>query len=326
MEKSFPKVNQPMTSQMWRSVAAPMGTGIIDRGGGPFLMSIDNATNSMTIKVSSVTNLNEAIVNGFYFQMDRPRTLTLPPKNWVETYWIVLRHDPLKADTEPVELTVITGEKFPEKDGKSYLILYSVTRQPNQVLSQAKIVYYKYKVTPSITTDFEEGLPPAGTVMHGSLARVSETDGLYATTVRLKDEATVWKQITGTQAKAVSMPGWKIETSLGGIAYTPMRNGYLCQIEGMLERTAGGYSISPDEWSTVGTLIPEDLRARDNYGVTSTLEIMQGSASPTFMRVLIEHVSGLMRIRPVGAWAEIPVGARIPFRATWKAWREPTRW
>lgn len=176
-ETSFPVVNKPLSDGQWKTIALGIGQGIIDRGGFPYRLSARSDTaDTVTIDVDRVTKKNEAILDGFAHQIDAPKVLRIPAVSKATTYEIGLVYDPAKAETAegPITLTVWTSPGD-YTVGKSRLVLYTITRQPSQVLTQATLTQYRPRVSPQIVVTTQSHLPRAGTMLVDAVALARDT-------------------------------------------------------------------------------------------------------------------------------------------------------
>ena len=130
-EESFPMRDEPMTDEQWKQVTLGIGSGVLNEGGDPYrLTNINNATNQVTVNVSSTTGLAQAIVAGFYHRLDAPVVLDVPAVTTATNYWIVLEYSPLRLESSepPVQLKVVTA--LDATSGRQYLVFtrFSVAR------------------------------------------------------------------------------------------------------------------------------------------------------------------------------------------------------
>ena len=173
-EESFPMRDEPMTDEQWKQVTLGIGNGVLNEGGDPYrLTNINNATNQVTVNVSTTTGLAQAIVAGFYHRIDAPVVLDVPAVTSATNYWIVLEYSPLRLESSepPVQLKVIKdGLDFSQ--GKQYLTLHRFYRRPNELLTNANYRAVKPRVAPLLQVrDFSE-LPEPGEVLRGTVAVV----------------------------------------------------------------------------------------------------------------------------------------------------------
>ena len=171
-EQSYPIVEQPMSAGQWRSVTLGIGNGILDQGGFPYrLKNLDNATNTGVLQAAQVERKpgSQAIVEGFYHRLDEDITLEFPAVTSRTTYYVVLQYDPLRTDM-PVQAKVVTSLDYSQ--GKNYLTLYTVTRGPNQLLTDADVQMVRPRVAPVQVYRSESDMPLAQKTLWGTLAIV----------------------------------------------------------------------------------------------------------------------------------------------------------
>ena len=169
-EMSFPIAEKALNSLQWQAVSVATGSGIADRGGRPFwLRNLSNTTDSAHLTVSTTTKTAEASIMGFFFQMKKDVQVSLPPVSSPTTYHIGLEFDPtrLKDETGPIR-RVVHKNTIPYTGGKIYLPLWEVTRKPNQLLSDAKVVQKRPKISPTIHVDYPESMPDPRTQLWGA--------------------------------------------------------------------------------------------------------------------------------------------------------------
>ena len=173
-EESFPMRDEPMTDEQWKQVTLGIGNGVLNEGGDPYrLTNINNATNQVTVNVSTTTGLAQAIVAGFYHRIDAPVVLDVPAVTKATNYWIVLEYSPLRLESSepPVQLKVIK-DALDFSQGKQYLTLHRFYRRPNELLTDANYRSVKPRVAPLLQVrDFSE-LPEPGEVLRGTVAVV----------------------------------------------------------------------------------------------------------------------------------------------------------
>lgn len=173
-EISFPVVNKPLSEDQWKTIAMGFGQGVIDRGGWPYLLTArDNVTNEVEIGVDQGTGRNEAILGGFVHRIDHAQRLPVPAVTTTTTYEVGLIYDPLNHGTEagPVRLSVWTAPAD-YSQGKLYLVLYRITRSPNQVLTDAAVQEWRQRISTQIAVSNQADLPLAETVLVDTVALV----------------------------------------------------------------------------------------------------------------------------------------------------------
>ena len=173
-EESFPMRDEPMTDEQWKQVTLGIGNGVLNEGGDPYrLTNINNATNQVTVNVSTQTGLAQAIVAGFYHRIDAPVVLDVPAVTKATTYWIVLEYSPLRLESSepPVQLKVIK-DALDFSQGKQYLVLHKFYRRPNELLTDANYRSLKPRIAPLLQVRDTSELPEPGEVIRGTVAVV----------------------------------------------------------------------------------------------------------------------------------------------------------
>ena len=172
-EESFPMRDEPMTDEQWKQVTLGIGNGVLNEGGDPYrLTNINNATNQVTVNVSTQTGLAQAIVAGFYHRIDAPVVLDVPAVTTTTNYWIVLEYSPLRLEQSepPVQLKVVTA--LDTTSGRQYLVLHKIYRKANQLLTDADRRSVKPRIAPTLQVRDESELPEPETVIRGTVAVV----------------------------------------------------------------------------------------------------------------------------------------------------------
>lgn len=249
-EQSFPVIEKPMTDDQWKSVTLGIGDGILDGGGNPYKLTLSNQTDQATIGLDSKTGYNHAILKGFYHKMDEAIALAIPAVSTKTTYTVALQYDPTRQDT-PVKLGVFKGT-LDRSSGKEYLPLWTLTRSPNQLLSDATLTEIRAHVTPVMQVNRYQDLPDPASVLYGS-----EVHCRWENTV-WRAEGSRWRPMSEVIRDPWSMGGWDLTLSTKGIAVRPVEGGIMCRVAGAIRRTAETYTVSG--WSVAGTMIPQALR------------------------------------------------------------------
>ena len=172
-EESFPIKDVPMTDEQWKQVTLGIGNGVLNEGGDPYrLTNINNATNQVTVNVSTTTGLAQAIVAGFYHRIDAPVVLDVPAVTKATNYWIVLEYSPLRLESSepPVQLKVVTA--LDTSQDKQYLVLHKFYRRANELLTNANYRSVKPRISPTLQVRDESELPEPETVIRGTVAVV----------------------------------------------------------------------------------------------------------------------------------------------------------
>lgn len=171
-EESFPVVEKPMNGDQWRAVTLGIGSGILDQGGFPYrLKNFSNVDNTAVLQ--AVTSGGrpgaQAILEGFYHRLDEDMKLSFPAVSSRTRYYVVLQYDPLNTET-PVRARVVTS--LDTSQGKNYLHLYNVVREPNQLLTDADVRMIRPRVAPVQVYTSESDMPQAHKTLWGTLAIV----------------------------------------------------------------------------------------------------------------------------------------------------------
>ena len=69
VEESFPVVNKPLTGEQWSSVTTAFGNGTIDEGTGDYRVTLDNASNTVSVEPPAQTGFAHATVGGYYHRI-----------------------------------------------------------------------------------------------------------------------------------------------------------------------------------------------------------------------------------------------------------------
>lgn len=205
-EYSYPVVNQPMNDEMWQYVTLGLGDGILDEGGSPYYLKNNgsaantNATNTMLLTVSTVTDNAQSLLRGFYHRLIEDKILDFPGVSSTTTYYVVLQYDPMGHSTPEGPLSVQVVTNLSTAQGKYNLIYWSLTRRANQLLTDATIERFRPRVAPAITVAREEDKPEPKYVLWGSVCFVHRTNSTYIAVGAEDDEdagPTRWKDING---------------------------------------------------------------------------------------------------------------------------------
>lgn len=185
-EYSFPIPNYPVNQEQFQLLSLVNGNGVIDRGGRPYWLtghgsdSETNAQNSMILKVSTTIGRAESVVAGYYHVLTQDKTIPLGPVASTTTYRICLTYDP-RDDEErlgPVSIQVYDTQP-PTTLGRVSVILWEVTRRPNQLLTDAAITRIRPRVAPPIYVWAEDHKPDPDEQLSGSLCVVGQTRAIY---------------------------------------------------------------------------------------------------------------------------------------------------
>ena len=276
-EESFPRLNEPLDDRQWKSITFGIGDGCLDERGNPYnLVNLSNVSNTGVITVDTITGYNHAILKGFYHKMDAPITVSFPPVASETTYSVALVYDPLNQKM-PVSLKVLTST--PRTGGKEYLLLWQLTRKPNQLLTDAIPKKFRPTISPVIQVDYPENLPPYDSQLFGTRAMCLYTGEEYKATF------TRWKKISADLIPTWEPPRWKVTERTGGIVAQSVANGFLYTWGASLTRTAEGFYVPTsfdDLGATCGIIIPPENRPDSStyFPVMSNNKVMEGRIQP----------------------------------------------
>ena len=190
VEYSFPVVGQGITADQYRLMSLGQANGIIHGDNGVVNTSpnstgyryyleghaTDAETNQRNTLILRAGTSAEAILEGFYHRLAEDMELSFPSVTTPTTYHVCLTFDPRREDepTGPIHVEVYAGEP-PTTHRRVHLILHTVERQPNQLLSQATITRYRHYTAGVVSMQNENQLPdptafPAGTIAVPSAA------------------------------------------------------------------------------------------------------------------------------------------------------------
>lgn len=173
---SYPVASQGITQDQWQQMNLHTGDGVIISDGSEFPFALtshdtDSETNqrdTLILRVSRNTGKNEAALAGFYFRQTEDIELPFPPVTTTTVCHVTVTYDPRKFKTEPLRVEVWAGEP-PRAQGQKHILLKTVERRPNQLLSQATISTYRHHVAPTIVAREKDTLPNATDVLYGTL-------------------------------------------------------------------------------------------------------------------------------------------------------------
>lgn len=293
-EQSYPIVEQPMSADQWKSVTLGIGDGILDEGGFPYrLKNLSNATNTGVLQAARRQDgetYSSAILNGFYHRLEEDLELEFPAVTSRTTYYVALQYDPSRTDM-PVQAKVVTSLDYSQ--GKNYLTLYTVTRGPDQLLTDAAVRMMRPRVAPVQVYARESDMPEAHKVLWGTLALVHNG--------RAGNNAVLKMAITGDDAESDNGWFWKTiydpndngfvwEAKADSGTYTNPGSGYVRAIgrrgrerrlRGRVSLVSGNVFQAGGAYNVMSTGIPpEDAPGGSQRFVTAC-----GNATPTFATV-----------------------------------------
>ena len=243
-EESFPMRDEPMTDEQWKQVTLGIGNGVLNEGGDPYrLTNINNATNQVTVNVSTTTGLAQAIVAGFYHRIDAPVVLDVPAVTKATDYWIVLEYSPLRLESSepPVQLKVIKdGLDFSQ--GKQYLVLHKFYRRANELLTDANYRSVKPRIAPLLQVRDTSELPEPGEVIRGTVAVVHGDFPDIKIAKADPGQSVAWVSILS--GKWFDLQDHANTTSFSGSPKQMKRTGPTRYLRGQFYRSSGPYTTS----------------------------------------------------------------------------------
>lgn len=193
-EYSFPVANQGITQEQFRLMNLGQANGVIhgDNGvvndnpnstGYRYYLdghSSDSETNQRNTLILRAGTSAEAIVEGFYHRLTEDMELPFPAVTTTTLYRVTLTYDPRKFKTSPVNIEVWNGEP-PTAHGQIHVLLHTVERKANQLLSQATITRFRQYTAGLVSVQNSSQLPDVDSVPAGTLAVPSSTEatGIY---------------------------------------------------------------------------------------------------------------------------------------------------
>lgn len=212
-ELSGPIEEHPLPSSEWPTITKGIGNGVLDEGGSPYqLTNFSNATNTVELTAANMggnVRRSHAILGGFYHKIDENLVLSIPAVTTATTFYIALQLDPVRS-TEgrlPVQAGVFTS--LDESQGKQYLVLHEIDRQPDQLLTDASRRWVRPRLSPVITVSRGRELPPSSSVMRWTLALI-HGGGTGVTDLRVNTESG-WRSLLN--------PGWETLPDISSATY-----------------------------------------------------------------------------------------------------------
>ena len=259
-EESFPIKDVPMTDEQWKQVTLGIGNGVLNEGGDPYrLTNINNATNQVTVNVSTTTGLAQAIVAGFYHRIDAPVVVDVPAVTKATTYWIVLEYSPLRLEQSepPVQLKVVTA--LDTSQDKQYLVLHKFYRRANELLTNANYRSVKPRISPTLQVRDESELPEPETVIRGTVAVVHGDFPDIKIAKADPGKPVAWVSVLS--GKWQTLRDHANTTSFSGSPKQFKRAGISRSLRGQFYRSSGAYTTSSAGY-IVANLAAEDLPKR----------------------------------------------------------------
>src|SRR5690625_3536262 len=182
-EYSFPVANQGITQAQFRLMNLGQANGMIHGDNGTINDSPDSTgyryyleghdsdseTNQRNTLLLRAGTSAESIVEGFYHRLTEAMELPFPAVTTTTVYHVTITYDPRDFKTSPLKIQVYPGEP-PTSQGRIHVLLHTVERRPNQLLSQATITRYRQYTAGLLSVQNEGQLPDPSSVPAGTLA------------------------------------------------------------------------------------------------------------------------------------------------------------
>lgn len=309
-EFSYPVVGQGWSTSMWRWMTRGIGNGILYAGGRPYALgNVDNNSQTVQILVSSRTGTANAIIDGFFHELQANKSFTLPmPGSGSATYNIALTFDPRKesAAEGPISIEVYTGTP-PTTFDRKHIVLHTVVRRANELLSDATFTEGRAGISPVINANSEADLPDPDTVLSGTMCVVSPLSAPAVWFARhyADPERNVWESL--------SDPGWRTQglnsfyEPASGTSVQIQRKGKTRRLQGRVQRTDGrSFDTSWSEGLFVTT-----LSAGDRPPFSIRVPIAMAGWSPARTANLNISANGEVRVFPGGSATWVDLSAAV---------------
>lgn len=294
-EQSYPIVEQPMSAEQWKSVTLGIGDGVLDEGGSPYTYrNASNVDNTAEIGVSTSKGTATAILKGHYHLIDEPVRISLPAVTVATTYYVALQYDPFRTEM-PVKLVVVTS--LDRSQGKEYLVLYEVDREPNQLLTDAARRWVRPRISPVLTVSRGRELPNSAHAMRWALA-VIHGGGTGVPDLRVNSESG-WRSLVTPDWE--NLPDVSSATRApGGQPLSIQRVGTTRKMRGRVQRQSGvNYLAGQSDGYIIAYLgehdVPEFSSRHVAQGLfgsgNATVQILVQAADRQ-VRVIVPHSIG----------------------------------
>src|SRR5699024_5513335 len=182
VEYSYPVSNQGITQTQFRNMMRALGKGTITQHNTTTAQSSyrleahasdaeTNQRNTLLLRPAPSFNQAETASNGFFHVLTEAMELPFPSVTSKTTYHVCVTYDPRKFKTDPLKIEVYPGTP-PTSEGRDHVVLFTVKRSPNQLLSQAKIGRVNQWLGHVINAWSYNELPDPTHVEYGTLAVV----------------------------------------------------------------------------------------------------------------------------------------------------------
>ena len=182
VEYSYPVSNQGITQTQFRNMMRGLGKGTLtyhDRDTAQSAYRLNrhasdaetNQRNTLILQPAYRSGQAETTSNGFFHVLTEPMEIPLPAVTSTTTYYVCVTYDPRKFKTDPLKIEVYPGTP-PTSEGRDHVVLFTVKRKPNQLLSQATIGRVNQWLGHVINAWSYKELPDPWDVEYGTLAVV----------------------------------------------------------------------------------------------------------------------------------------------------------
>ena len=293
-EFSYPVVDQAVSSSMWQWMHRGQGNGVLFAGRQPYwLRGLDNATNTARITVSNHDGTAHAIVDGFFHSLVEDKTVDIPMPTTRTEYHICLTFDPRREGDPagPIRLEVHAGTP-PETFGRKHIILWKITRNPNELLTDSAVERVRPGISPVIAVNYSRHLPDPNSVLNGTLCVTTLEKGLWV--ARSTNEAESANEWIDLQA-----PTWRelITNTFEGYGGSQSPHVTLVAgrvtMKGLLRFKNGSNFVPRADGYWILTVPPGMAPTKP----VNTVSITSGEANPGFCRVRIT-TSGEVYVYP----------------------------
>ncbi|WGH87100.1 hypothetical protein [Auritidibacter ignavus] len=304
-ERSFPVVGQGIDSRQYQQMSRAAGTGVFVQSepgsaqspyrlvGMPGGDSETNAKNQMMLRTSNATGRSEAAIEGFFHTQLEDMPVSFPPVTTPTTYYLALTYDPRREEEEAGPISVeVHANKLPTTHGRKHIVLYTIRRSPNQLLSDATITQTRPWLGHVINVWSYQMLPDPERTEYGTLACVviprsaRDTGPELYTNRGVHGWVPIYKETK--YAPARFMNGWSNYTGGGGygdVQFTLINN--VVHVSGMM--SPGHWSTGRDIMQLRNDVIPSSTKvmsATHGHGGTVSMEIKRDGY------IRIRHLNG----------------------------------
>lgn len=191
-EYSFPSLGQGISMREYQLMSLGQANGIIHGDNGELNTSPDSTgyryyldghsteaeTNRQNTLILRAGTSAEAIIEGFYHRLTEDMEISFPPVSSPTTYYVCLTYDPeSEGDLQgPVSVQKYSSAP-PTSKGRVHLILHTVERRPNQLLTEATVTRYRPYTAGVVSVQNINQLPDVESYPAGTLAVPSSTGG-----------------------------------------------------------------------------------------------------------------------------------------------------